>query len=108
MDLVAFKAYFGRRLHELATEEVGQAAPSTKKYLDADEAGEYVQMSKSILYKKTASNEIPHIKPGNKLLFTKEELDQYLSASRVKTATAIDEDAATAAANMSIRKKRKK
>lgn len=37
------------------------------------------KMSKSRLYKLTSSNSIPYSKVGNKLLFCKEDLDQWLN-----------------------------
>ena len=42
------------------------------------------KMSKSRLYKLTASNSIPNYKIGNKLLFCVEELDQWLNKQIVR------------------------
>ena len=49
-----------------------------KKYLSFVEAANYLGISKSSLYKKTASHVIPFIKPGKKLLFNREVIDQWL------------------------------
>ena len=38
-----------KKLRGRATEEVGQTGTSEKKYLNVDEASEYIQMSKSTL-----------------------------------------------------------
>ena len=49
-----------------------------RKYLSFEEAANYLGMSKSNLYKKTAARLIPFIKPGKKLLFNREVIDQWL------------------------------
>lgn len=49
-----------------------------KKYLNLNEAANYLGISRSCLYKKTASHVIPFIKPGKKILFNREAIDQWL------------------------------
>jgi excisionase family DNA binding protein len=49
-----------------------------KKYFNLTEAANYLGISKSSLYKKTASHLIPFIKPGKKILFNREVIDQWL------------------------------
>ena len=52
---------------------------STKKVFTFQEACMYIGVSESMLYKLTASKEIPHYKPRGKMIyFAKEELDEWL------------------------------
>ena len=52
---------------------------TTKKVFTFQEACMYIGVSESMLYKLTASKEIPHYKPRCKMVyFAKEELDEWL------------------------------
>ena len=52
---------------------------TTKKVITFQEACMYIGVSESMLYKLTASKEIPHYKPRGKMVyFAKEELDEWL------------------------------
>lgn len=52
---------------------------TTKKVFTFQEACMYIGVSESMLYKLTASKEIPHYKPRGKMVyFAKEELDEWL------------------------------
>ena len=52
---------------------------TTKKVFTFQEACVYIGVSESMLYKLTASKEIPHYKPRGKMVyFAKEELDEWL------------------------------
>jgi len=67
----------------------------TKPVLTFNEAAAYTGLSKSYLYKLTASRQIPHSKPmGKQLYFDREELDQWLLRNEVKTADKIEAEAA--------------
>ncbi|QOJ27950.1 MAG: helix-turn-helix domain-containing protein [Ignavibacteriales bacterium] len=55
-------------------------------YLGAEEAAEFLNISKSHLYKLTFKNRIPYYKPGGKLIyFKREELSEWVKRGRVKT-----------------------
>lgn len=57
-----------------------------KKVLTFDELVEYTGLSKSYLYKLTASAKIPHSKPSGKILFfDKEKIDEWLLENHIKT-----------------------
>lgn len=57
-----------------------------KKVLTFDELVEYTGLSKSYLYKLTASAKIPHSKPSGKILFfDKEKIDEWLLDNHIKT-----------------------
>jgi excisionase family DNA binding protein len=46
---------------------------------------EYCDFTKSFVYKKTSTREIPHYKKGKKLFFKKEEIDHWIFENKVKT-----------------------
>ena len=64
------------------------------KPLTLKEASEYLDISKSYLYKLTSTNQIPHYKPnGKKIYFQKSELNQWLLRNRMASEQEIDEKA---------------
>ena len=57
-----------------------------KSILSFDEASEFLNLSKSYLYKLTSSGQIPHYKPQGKMLyFEKSALENWLRQNPVKT-----------------------
>lgn len=66
----------------------------TKKVLTFDELVEYTGLSRSYLYKLTASSQIPHSKPTGKVLFfEKEKIDKWLLENHIKTQQEIESEA---------------
>ena len=66
----------------------------TEKPLTLNGAAQYLDISKSYLYKLTCSNGIPHYKPqGKRLYFAKSELDAWLFRNPVKTTGKIEQEA---------------
>lgn len=59
-----------------------RAAPAVSPWMSADQAADYTGIPKQSLYKLTAAKAIPHAKPGNRLLFKREDLDAWLDAHR--------------------------
>jgi excisionase family DNA binding protein len=39
---------------------------------------EYIQLSKSTIYKMVSSNSIPHIKKGRRTIFEKSQIDNWM------------------------------
>lgn len=75
------------RIEELLT--VSHAEP-----MDFKTACEYLNVSKSFLYKLTSKNQIPFYKPSGKLLFfEKAELTKWLLSKRAKPESEIDQEA---------------
>ncbi len=71
-----------------------QLSENTDKPLPFQEASEYLNISKSYLYKLTHSRQIEHYKPnGKKLYFKKSDLEAWLLRNRVKTADEIEQEA---------------
>lgn len=65
-----------------------------KRILTLDEVSSYTGMSKSYLYKLTATQKIPHYKPIGKLIyFEKDELDAWLLQNRVSTSNELESKA---------------
>lgn len=56
-----------------------------KKYLTSEEAAEYIGTTRSYLYKLALQqHKIPYYSPtGRKMLFKREELDEWIESSRV-------------------------
>lgn len=62
-----------------------------KEILSLEEAAEYLQLSKSCLYKITSSKEIQHYVPGGKkIYFRREELDSWVLNSKVRSINEFD------------------
>lgn len=49
-----------------------------KKFLDVQELTEYIHMSESYVYKKVSKNQIPHYKLGNRTLFERNQIDNWV------------------------------
>lgn len=49
-------------------------------FLDMDRVSEYLCHSKSYIYKKVRTNEIPHYKLGKRTLFERNEIDQWVKS----------------------------
>ena len=54
----------------------------TSPWLTIDEAAEHTRLPKNTLYKLTAAGAVPHYKPGNRLLFRRDELDDWIEGFR--------------------------
>ena len=63
---------------------------SLPNVLNLKQASEYVSMSKSAIYKKTADRTIPHFKQGKKLYFKRIELDDWLTGMKISTKAEIE------------------
>ena len=58
-----------------------------------NQAAEYVNLSKSAVYKKNSGRSIPHFKRGKKLYFKRSELDDWLTELRIATNSDIEKQA---------------
>lgn len=67
--------------------------PKQDKLLTIDEAAELLHLSKPTLYSKVSRNELPFMKQGKRLYFSKSELMDYVKEGRVKTDAEIKQDA---------------
>lgn len=56
-----------------------------RKSLTMEEASDYLQISKSHLYKFTYTKRISHYKPGGKIIyFFKNELDEWIAENKIQ------------------------
>lgn len=66
----------------------------SKEVLTLEEAAEYLQLSKSCLYKMTSNKEISHYVPGGKkIYFRRSELDDWVFNSKVSSVNELDFEA---------------
>lgn len=57
----------------------------SKAYLSTDEAADYLSISKSEIYKKTATQSIPFYKVSRKMIrFKISELDDYMAGFKIE------------------------
>ena len=64
----------------------------SKEVLTLEEAAEYLQLSKSCLYKMTSNREISHYVPGGKkIYFRRTELDKWVFNSMVTPISEFDQ-----------------
>ena len=69
---------------------------SNKEVLTFEEACEYTGISRSYLYKLTASNNIPHSKPNGKMIFfEKKKLNEWLLQNSIKSNDDIEAEVLT-------------
>ncbi|WP_293301717.1 helix-turn-helix domain-containing protein [Pedobacter sp. UBA4863] len=67
---------------------------NNKKIFNIEDLCAYTGLSKSWVYKKTASGLIPHYKPSNKILiFKKDEIDEWLLKNPVRLMDDIEQEA---------------
>lgn len=62
-----------------------KTATPYKHIFDANEAAQFLQISKHTLYRMTSNNEVPHFKRGRKLYFKRSELLKWIEAGKQKT-----------------------
>jgi prophage regulatory protein len=66
----------------------------TKPFLSVEELASYIGVKVSYIYKMTHNREIPHYKPGGKMIyFDRKEIDECVLSQRVATADEIRSEA---------------
>ena len=64
-----------------------------KNLFTIEEAAEFLNLSKSCLYKMTSNKEVPHYKPrGKKIYLKRQELEQWILNSRIASTNDLDEE----------------
>lgn len=61
-----------------------QSKEKEKEYLSIDEIVELLHLSKSTIYKMTSQKEIPHMKLGSRLYFSKEKILEWLKEHEIR------------------------
>jgi excisionase family DNA binding protein len=62
-------------------DSLGATTPQPE-FLNVDEAADFLNLSKSAIYKRTMANELPFYKSGRKLSFRREELANFIKQHR--------------------------
>jgi len=79
--------------NQVVNQVVGQVVPllgvekneTQDKLLNVDEACDLLHLEKPTVYSKVSRGELPHMKKGKRLYFSKESLLEYIHSGRVKT-----------------------
>lgn len=64
-----------------------------EQLLSIDEAAEFLRLAKPTLYSKVSKNELPYMKRGKRLYFSRTELMDYLKKGRIKSKEEIEQEA---------------
>lgn len=74
------------RLERIENILTGQkVAEVDSDWMDVEQASVFLNISKATIYSMTHLGTIAHYKKGNKLYFSKKELNEYLKSGRVRT-----------------------
>jgi excisionase family DNA binding protein len=68
---------------------------TSKNILNLDDLSHLTGLSKSHIYKLTASSKIPHYKQSSHLYFDRLEIEAWLKENRIKTQSEIEQEAST-------------
>lgn len=74
-----------RALRERIEELKALIAAPQRDTMDIGEAAEFLRLSKGTIYKYTADRAIPHARFGNRIVFSRAELDRWVQSKRVET-----------------------
>ena len=64
-----------------------------EQLLSIDEVAELLHLAKSTIYSKVSKNELPYMKRGKRLYFSKTDLMEYLKKGRKKSKDEIEQEA---------------
>ena len=83
-------------LIEKRLENIEKLLLGQKDVFTFEECCLYTGISRTYMYKLTCTNRIPYFKPHGKIIyFSKAEIDAWLMKNPVKTAEAVEQEAAT-------------
>jgi len=78
---------------EMKNGAVEKPDPDGYDIIDIDEATQLLGIAKPTVYDKTSKGEIPHMKRGKRLYFSKKELLEWLKSGRRKMRSDIEQEA---------------
>lgn len=87
-----FKRWIKEAQTELQPTKV-EPTPAQDEFLTIQQASELLHLTKPTIYTKTSRNEIPYMKRGKRLYFSKFELLDYLKAGKRKSNAEIEDEA---------------
>jgi excisionase family DNA binding protein len=90
-----FKDFLKSAIKEVLKEELQYLKPHQPETFSIKEAAEYLKLKIATLYEKTSRKLIPHFKKGNKLYFSRLELEEWVRTGKVQSQEEIEEAAST-------------
>lgn len=84
-----------RQLAEQLNRIEKMALLGSKNVLTLDEVAIVTGLKKGYIYRLTSEQKIPHYKPGGRVYFKKDEVEEWLLQNRVATLSEIDSKATT-------------
>jgi len=90
-----FKDFLKSAIKEVLKEELQHLKSSQPETFSIQEAANYLKLKITTLYEKTSRKLIPHFKKGNKLYFSRLELEEWVRNGKVQTQDEIEGAAST-------------
>lgn len=87
------KAFLKSAISEIMDERVPTSKSNLPDILDVKQAADFLRIKIATLYEKTSKKIIPHSKKGNKLYFSRAELQAWLEEGKVKTTHELESEA---------------
>jgi excisionase family DNA binding protein len=81
-----------------------QDEQSSSEFLNVEETANFLSLRIQTIYKKVNKNEIPYIKQGKRLYFSKSDLIDWLQEGRVKSIKEIRKESANYFSQLKSRK----
>jgi len=81
------------KLNQIENLIKSQNNAASDNVMNVEQLANYLDLSKSHIYKKTSSKEIPHYKKGKKLYFSKQEINQWILQDKIETFDKIEQKA---------------
>lgn len=82
-----FRAIVKDSLKEILSENSinGNASVNDQEFMNVTQASEFLNLAVNTLYEKTSKRIIPHLKKGNRLIFKRSELTEWIETGKVST-----------------------
>ena len=88
-----FKDLLKSTIREVLTESINEFRSAPPDTLTMQEAADFLKLKLTTMYEKTSRRQIPHSKKGNKLYFSRVELEEWIKKGKVKTSAEIESQA---------------
>lgn len=92
LRLEQLEPIFKSWVREVISEKPQIPEEKEDEIIPIEEAAKFLHLSKPTLYSKVSRNELPCMKKGKRLYFSKQELTEYLKNGKRKTKKEIDEE----------------
>ena len=81
------------QLKEVLQSTTIRSVKNVPELLTLPQLSDYIGLAKQTIYKYSYSKTIPHYKTGKKLVFKKEEIDEWLKTFKIKTIEDLEREA---------------